>query len=61
MSHFTVLVIGEEPELQLAPYHEFECTGEVDEYVQSIDKLDEATESFANSTTTRNLTCLGPS
>lgn len=53
MSHFTVLVIGEEPELQLAPYHEFECTGEVDEYVQSVDKLEEAKEGFAQSKTTR--------
>lgn len=26
MSHFTVLVIGDDPELQLAPYHEYECT-----------------------------------
>jgi hypothetical protein len=26
MSHFTVLVIGDNPEEQLAPYHEFECT-----------------------------------
>ena len=28
MSHFTVLVIGDNPEEQLAPYHEFESTGE---------------------------------
>lgn len=26
MSHFTMLVIGAEPEEQLQPYHEFECT-----------------------------------
>ena len=26
MSHFLVLVIGDNPEKQLAPYHEFECT-----------------------------------
>lgn len=37
MSHFTVLVIGDSPEKQLAPYHEFECTGENDEYVQDVD------------------------
>ena len=37
MSHFSVLVVGPDPEGQLQPYHEFECTGEDDEYVQSID------------------------
>lgn len=41
MSHFTVLVIGEDYETQLAPYHEFECTGLVDEYVQTIDETEE--------------------
>lgn len=33
MSHFTVLVIGENPEKLLAPYHEYECTGIKDEHV----------------------------
>jgi hypothetical protein len=37
MSHFAVLVIGADYEAQLAPYHEFECTGRNDEYVQEID------------------------
>jgi hypothetical protein len=37
MSHFTVLVIGNEIEQQLAPFHEFECTGMNDEYVQDED------------------------
>lgn len=41
MSHFTVLVIGENPEEQLAPYHEFECTGINDQYVQDIDVTEE--------------------
>jgi hypothetical protein len=41
MSHFTVMVMGEEPEKQLAPYHEFECTGVDDEYVQDVDITDE--------------------
>lgn len=40
MSHFTVMVIGPDPEAQLAPYHEYECTGENDEYVQDIDITD---------------------
>lgn len=37
MSHFSVLVIGPDPERQLAPYHEFECTGRDDEFVQDVD------------------------
>lgn len=37
MSHFAVLVIGENPEEQLAPYHEFESTEIDDEYVQDVD------------------------
>lgn len=41
MSHFTVMVIGNDYEAQLAPYHEFECTGHVDEYVQDVDITDE--------------------
>lgn len=42
MSHFTVLVIGNDPEKQLAPFHEFECTGVDDEYVQNVDQTEEA-------------------
>lgn len=53
MSHFTVLVIGQDPEKQLQPYHEFECTGEVDEFVQSIDRLQEAREEYASQTERR--------
>lgn len=41
MSHFTVMVIGDDPETQLAPYHEYECTGVDDEYVIDVDKTDE--------------------
>lgn len=37
MSHFNVLVIGPDPERQLQPFHEFECTGTDDEFVQDID------------------------
>jgi hypothetical protein len=37
MSHFPVMVFGEDWEKQLAPYHEFECTGVDDEYVQDVD------------------------
>lgn len=41
MSHFSVMVIGDNVEEQLAPYHEFECTGMNDQYVQNIDRTDE--------------------
>ncbi len=44
MSHFSVLVatpIGAPIAPALQPYHEFECTGEADEYVVSVDRLDE--------------------
>lgn len=41
MSHFSVLVIGEDIDRQLAPYHEFECTDRDDEYVQDIDITNE--------------------
>jgi hypothetical protein len=41
MSHFSVLVIGDDVEGQLAPYHEFECTGINDEYVEDVDITEE--------------------
>ena len=41
MSHFTVMILGDDYEAQLAPYHEFECTGHVDQYVQDVDITDE--------------------
>lgn len=37
MSHFVVMVIGDDVEKQLAPFHEFECTGIDDEYVVDVD------------------------
>jgi hypothetical protein len=53
MSHFSVLVIGENVEQQLAPYHEFECTGRNDEYVVDVDKTEEARSEYESNTTTR--------
>lgn len=50
MSHFAVMVIGPNVEQQLAPYHEFECTGTVDQYVQTIDKLDELLAEYETDT-----------
>lgn len=46
MSHFAVLVIGDDVEGQLAPYHEFECTGQDDQYVQNLDRTEEARQEF---------------
>lgn len=46
MSHFAVMVIGKDVEKQLQPFHEFECTGIDDQYVQDIDKTDELREAY---------------
>lgn len=46
MSHFCVYVVGDNVAEQLAPYHEFECTGEDDQYVQDIDKTEEARQEY---------------
>lgn len=50
MSHFAVLVIGENPKKQLAPYHEFECTGNDDEFVKDIDITEEVRAEYEKST-----------
>ena len=49
MSHFTVLVIGDDVESQLQPYHEYECTGIKDEYVKFVpseETLEELQKSY---------------
>jgi hypothetical protein len=53
MSHFSVLVVGSNVKGQLAPYHEFECTGKDDQYVQEIDQTEEALAEFNSSKVTR--------
>ena len=53
MSHFTVLVIGKNIEDQLQPFHEFECTGENDQYVVEVDETEEARETYEKSHQTR--------
>jgi hypothetical protein len=47
------MVIGPNVEAQLAPYHEFECTGNDDQYVQEIDETEDARATFDKHTTTR--------
>lgn len=53
MSHFSVLVIGGFRKLQLAPFHEFECTGNNDKYVQDIDVTKEKREEYESGTSSR--------
>lgn len=60
MSHFTVLVHLTEEEvndnvqeclaMKLQPYHEYECTGNKDQYVQKIDSTDEKMADYQNKT-----------
>lgn len=45
MSHFCVLVSGDY-EHNLAPFHEFECTGEVDEFVVDVDITEDARSTY---------------
>lgn len=52
MSHFTVMVVtdtGTQDEVSrmLDPYHEFECTGRDDEYVQDVDITEDVKKEFA--------------
>lgn len=52
MSHFPVLVIGPDPEAQLQPFHEFECTGTDDQYVLDVDITDEVRAEYERDTLT---------
>lgn len=52
MSHFSVLVIGENIEAQLQPYHEFESTGTDDQFVQDIDITEDVRKEWEEDTTT---------
>jgi len=59
MSHFTVLVIGNNVDEQLAPYHEFECTGHNDEYIQNVDITEECRDTYLKNTTNYLVSPLG--
>jgi len=52
MSHFSVMVVGENIEEQLQPYHEFECTGINDEYIKDIDVTEEYRSEYESQTKT---------
>lgn len=45
MSHFVVIVAGD-VDHNLAPFHEFECTGADNEFVVAVDQTNDAIESF---------------
>ena len=45
MSHFAVLVVGD-VDHNMAPFHEFECDGRDDEFIQDIDKTEEYRSDF---------------
>lgn len=60
MSHFAVMVIGEDVEGQLAPFHEFKCTGLDDQYVQDIDKTEEYLAEYKRKSVKRLRSVLGP-
>ncbi|MBB3937716.1 hypothetical protein [Aureimonas phyllosphaerae] len=55
MSHFTVLVVMDEPPTHetiapiLQPWHEYECTGIKDQYVIEVDVTDDVRETFESS------------
>lgn len=59
MSHFSVLVITAEKPTEdvlqrvLQPFHEFECTGIDDEYIQDIDMTEEWLKEYNEDTATR--------
>ena len=56
MSHFSLMVVTDsqpsEEDLQkiMQPWHEFECTGDDDQYIQDIDKTEEARKEYESST-----------
>ena len=45
MSHFSVLVIGD-VDYNMAPFHEFECDGIDDEFIQNVDETEERRKDF---------------
>lgn len=45
MSHFSILVVGN-VDHNMAPFHEYECDGINDEFIQDIDKTEEARKEY---------------
>lgn len=48
MSHFAVLVVGNDIGKQLQPFHEFECNGINDEYVEDNEVTDKVLDEDGN-------------
>ena len=46
------MVVGDNHEKQLQPFHEFECTGTNDEFVQNVDLTDELRKKYEDDTET---------
>ena len=46
MTHFLVLVVGDNVDSQLQPYHEYESTGTRDEHVKRISVFDRLKEQY---------------
>jgi hypothetical protein len=59
MSHFTVMIVTDDRPSQerlgeiLQPWHEFECTGTDDKYVQDLDRTEEALSDYRKATDVR--------
>ena len=53
MTHISVLVVGDDVDRQLQPYHDFRYTGTNDEFVVPVDRFSEERERYATSTMTR--------
>lgn len=51
MSHFSVMVIGNDFDAQLQPFHEYECTGVEDQYVVWVDHTDEVRQAWEKADT----------
>lgn len=45
MSHFSILVVGD-VDHNMAPFHEYECDGINDEFIQDIDRTEEARKEY---------------
>jgi hypothetical protein len=53
MSHFVVIVTGDNLDEQLQPYHEFECDGDDEQYEQNVDILAKARAKYEADTERR--------
>jgi hypothetical protein len=62
MSHFCMLVVTDSPEESaieeaMQPYHEYECTGVMDQYVEWIDEHDEYMDEYEDAKNTVEVIC----